>query len=248
MAFGIGSIAYTPLREEPRESSQMVSSLLFGETFEVLESRDSWHYVRVTYDGYEGWLFTRSHVWIPELPNIDYLAGAPFLEVVSGERKLNVGLGAPLPECTGDTFQLGKERFSVKGEVVKVAKRDFEQVRRIAERFLETPYLWGGRCGFGIDCSGFTQVLMRYTGIAISRDAKDQIHEGKVISNKDAEKGDLAFFHNEDGKITHSGFIESPDQIIHASGKVRKDAWDEKGIYNEELGTYTHDLYGIRRF
>ena len=114
--------------------------------------------------------------------------------------------------------------------------------------FLNSPYLWGGRTPFGIDCSGFTQMVYRLCGHHILRDAKEQANQGEVLSFiEESEAGDLAFFDNEEGNIIHVGIIMNDYQIIHAHGKIRIDTLDHSGIYNVDLQTHTHKLRVIKK-
>ena len=114
--------------------------------------------------------------------------------------------------------------------------------------FLNTPYLWGGKTPFGIDCSGFTQLVYKLCGHTLLRDAKDQATQGEVLSFiEESEPGDLAFFDNEEGVITHVGIIMQDYFIIHASGKVRIDVLDHSGIYNTDTKKHTHKLRVIKR-
>jgi cell wall-associated NlpC family hydrolase len=114
---------------------------------------------------------------------------------------------------------------------------------RDAEDLIETPYLWGGRSQWGIDCSGFVQLVYRLSGLLMPRDASEQAKLGNTMSFiSEAQPGDLAFFDNEEGNIVHVGIVYSPNEIIHASKKVRIDRIDHNGIYNDELKKYTHQL------
>ena len=113
--------------------------------------------------------------------------------------------------------------------------------------FLNAPYLWGGRTPFGIDCSGFTQIIYRLQGINIPRDAYKQAEIGTTLSFiNESEEGDLAFFDNAEGKIIHVGIIMKKNYIIHASGKVRIDKIDQEGIFNIEKKKHTHKLRIIK--
>lgn len=117
-----------------------------------------------------------------------------------------------------------------------------------AIKLLETPYRWGGKSVMGIDCSAYVQLCAKVAGYKLPRDASQQVKLGKTITSlKEAQSGDLAFFENENGRITHVGILLSGDKIIHASGKVRIDSIDKKGIYNKELESYTHKLSVIKR-
>ena len=86
-------------------------------------------------------------------------------------------------------------------------------------------------------------------GTLLLRDASEQVTQSQgVPSLSQARPGDLAFFDNDKGRIIHVGILMGDGHIIHASGCVRIDKIDEKGIFNEEIGQYTHHLAAIRRF
>ena len=85
-------------------------------------------------------------------------------------------------------------------------------------------------------------------GVAIPRDAYQQAELGHSLSFiEEAQPGDLAFFDNPEGKITHVGLMLENNRIIHASGKLRIDRIDHQGIYNDELNDYSHRLRIIKR-
>jgi cell wall-associated NlpC family hydrolase len=108
--------------------------------------------------------------------------------------------------------------------------------------------LWGGKSPFGIDCSGFTQVVYKLNGYKLPRDANQQVNLGEPLSFvEEAEAGDLAFFDNEEGRIVHVGILLNNQSIIHASGYVRVDKFDHYGIFNQDTGKYSHTLRVIKR-
>jgi cell wall-associated NlpC family hydrolase len=135
----------------------------------------------------------------------------------------------------GLTFDTSKE--SLKNKLVENAYL-----------YLNTPYLWGGRSPFGIDCSGFTQLLYKLNGVKLPRDASQQAKVGQTLSFvEESEAGDLAFFDNEEGNIIHVGMVLDNNRIIHASGKVRIDRLDHQGIYNVDTNKYSHRLRLIKK-
>ena len=114
--------------------------------------------------------------------------------------------------------------------------------------FINSPYLWGGKTKFGIDCSGFVQTVFKIYGKIRPRDANQQAREGFMLSNISKSKpGDLAFFGKTLKKITHVGIIISENKIIHSSGKVRVDKLVQLGILNCDSNEITHKLQSIRR-
>jgi gamma-D-glutamyl-L-lysine dipeptidyl-peptidase len=122
-------------------------------------------------------------------------------------------------------------------------------LKEVYNKFIDTPYLWGGKSVFGIDCSGFVQQVFKMFGMKLLRDAYLQAEQGSVVASLEESKlGDLAFFQNENGRVIHVGIILENNQIVHASGKVRMDTVDEKGIVNNETGKRTHQLHSMRRY
>ncbi|MFX7934472.1 C40 family peptidase, partial [Acinetobacter baumannii] len=74
--------------------------------------------------------------------------------------------------------------------------RTVNMLEKVALRFLNSPYLWGGRSPLGIDCSGLVQILYKCIGIALPRDAYQQAEIGRTVNFvEEATLGDLAFFH-----------------------------------------------------
>ena len=114
--------------------------------------------------------------------------------------------------------------------------------------FLGTAYLWGGKSIFGVDCSGFVQQLYKLFGIFLPRDAYQQAEVGELVGFlQEAKLGDLAFFDNDEGRITHVGMLLSDRLIMHASGNVRIDPIDHAGIIHRITGKRTHHLRLIKR-
>ena len=101
----------------------------------------------------------------------------------------------------------------------------------------------GGKSPFGIDASGFTQMVYKTCRLFLPRDIQSQSKQGQILSFiEESKPGDLAFFDNNDGELFHVGIILPNNYIIHAHGCVRIDRLDHTGIFNPALSQYTHTL------
>ncbi|MCS6818897.1 MAG: C40 family peptidase [Chitinophagales bacterium] len=255
MSYGVVNISVLPVRKEPSHRSEMVTQLLFGETYRVLDTYDGkWLKIACCYDNYEGWISEVTHAAITarEYEQWEQAPKAVSLDVVCMATHENHNLpllfGSTLPHFDGMSFKLMKEKYVFNGTAVTASQANFSAIEKIASRFLNAPYLWGGRSPFGIDCSGFTQVVFKALFIPLLRDAWQQAGQGNIINFVDeALPGDLAFFAGDDDKITHVGIVMKDKRIIHASGKVRIDLLDHFGIYNREKKKYSHRLKIIKR-
>ncbi len=253
MQYAISTVAAAPVRIEPAHRSELVNQLLFGETMEVLEEKGEWFRVRSIYDDYEGWL---THHLITETGKeiatgeLNFVATNIINPVTLPDQLINAPMGASLTGFDEETRLLWDERYKYHGTYRNLHK-PFEQdyLRKIIQPWLNAPYLWGGKTFMGVDCSGFAQIVYKLLGIKLKRDAYLQADQGEVVPDlSSAREGDLAFFNNEKGRIIHVGIILSGQKIVHASGKVRIDRLDEKGIVNSENGKRTHDLCAMKRY
>lgn len=253
MSYGICILSVIPCRAEPNDRAEIVSQLLFGEHYSVIEEQEKWIKIKIQYDNYEAWICRKQFFEInnQEFDNLSInefeLVGEYFGDLQNTHiGKLIIPIGATLPYLHQGKIKIREESYRFKGVV---AKKDFNLIESYALTFLNSPYLWGGRSPSGIDCSGYSQIVYKLCGYKLPRDAYQQAEEGESISFlANSKSGDLAFFDNKEGKITHVGIILGNGKIIHASGKVRIDLIDHQGIYNEELKTYTHQLRIIKRY
>ncbi|WP_199118818.1 C40 family peptidase [Pedobacter sp. ASV28] len=250
-------ISVAPLRKEPSDRSEIVSQLLFGDRVLLLEKTEKWCLVKTHHDHYEGWMDYKQLQKVSSLQYNDeesyhHITNAQFDNRLLDEEGTTYYLspGCTLPFYQNGFCYLGEERFKVCTPALIPDPSTFmSKVEQTAKFFLNSPYLWGGRTFFGIDCSGFVQTVYKLLGLNIRRDASQQAEQGNLVDFlASAKLGDLAFFDNEEGKIIHVGLMLSNSSIIHAAGKVRIDPIDDQGIYNAELGKYTHKLRIVKRY
>ncbi len=247
MLYGICNLSIVPLRFEPSDKSELVSQVLYGDYFKVLEQRKSWSKIRLAFDKYEGWIDNKQYLEIAEsqyksLNNETPKLSADLVEFVQDADKqlYSISLGSTL-----NGLSILNQHFdgnSIEGVLSK------NNLIKTAFLYLNAPYLWGGKTPFGIDCSGFTQMVYKLNGYKLLRDASQQATQGEALSFiEESEPGDLAFFDNSEGIITHVGIIMNDNYIIHAHGKVRIDRLDHSGIYNVDKKMHTHKLRVIKK-
>jgi len=247
MQYGICNLSIVPLRNEPADTSELVSQVLYGEIFKVLEQRKNWSKIRLSFDKYEGWIDTKQYIEITE---------EDYLHLHSESPKLSIDLVEFIEDKEAQLYPilLGSSlnglsilNHQYDGNAVS-DKKPKENIISTAFLYLNSPYLWGGKTPFGIDCSGFTQMAYKLNGYKLMRDASQQATQGEPLSFiEESEPGDLAFFDNNEGIITHVGIIMKDNYIIHAHGKVRIDRLDHSGIFNVDKKMHTHKLRVIKK-
>lgn len=250
MQFIVVIVSVAPVRREASHKSEIVTQLLFGETAEVLEAVKDFIRIKCWHDGYEGWIQTSQTTETDE----SFVNAKPLgytykrnSGVVFAGTPTYVSIATPV----FDKIYFGK--YSVEYDIEEYLSFDQlyfqdELIKMVSLLYENVPYLWGGRSSFGIDCSGFTQQVFKLFNKHLERDAYQQALQGEAIGFlQEAKCGDLAFFDNEEGRITHVGIMLNSEQIIHASGRVRIDKIDNQGIINSDTGQRTHKLRVIKR-
>ncbi|UII76273.1 C40 family peptidase [Flagellimonas sp. HMM57] len=249
MQYGICHLSVVPIRTLPDDSSEMNSQLLYGEYFKVLEQRKKWSRIRVAYDHFEGWIPNYQITLIEE-------EAFKTLEATSKDNAFSSDIVSHI--CTTDgiltPIVLGSIisaapmfNHTFEGDSIKGKKSKFNLIDT-ALLYMKAPYQWGGKSPFGIDCSGFTQMVYKINGHVLKRDAEQQSKQGEALSFiEESEPGDLAFFDNSEGIIDHVGIILQDNYIIHVHGHVRVDRLDHTGIFNTQENKYTHQLRVIKK-
>lgn len=244
---GLGAIIrnVVSLRAEPNGKAEQISQALLGQSILVQSKQDEWLRVK-TWDSYEGWLLADA-VRMLGSASIPYASSGTVARI----RKLFVDIHSK-PDDVSDILtkatigvelevieigewleiRLPNERMGyIPRDSADLLDKDHPQpvsppepaaIIATAKRFIGVPYLWGGTSPFGIDCSGFIQLVHRMHGVSLPRDAYMQAGDARCIPIEKSEilAGDLLFF----GKgqnirdITHVGLALDESAFIHSRG------------------------------
>lgn len=256
-----------PVRAEAHEGAEQSTQMLFGELCTIIQHSDisiqhsdRWTFIRLESDGQEGWVDAKMIAPMNAEEEKSYCAALkdsaivamPMAYAVSENNGQTIPLtaGTRLTNYNNGRFEVLGVGFRIDPSMVLTAPREMSQenLLQTVRFFLNIPYLWGGKNAMGMDCSGFTQVVMSLFGKSLLRNASEQVTQGKKIAKLgNVQAGDLVFFDHEDGKISHVGIAIDAERVIHCSGRVKVEKLDETGIFSAEQGTYTHHLAAIRR-
>lgn len=257
MQHGICLLSVIPCRKEASNTSEMVTQLLFGESYSVLETTEGWVRILTAYDNYEGWINIKQFYRISEpvfkqLQSQQAIYSSELIQVIHDlgtGTHFPITIGSRLPFYNNNKVSVDDLNFEFEGQVSGGSERkSAKEIISTAFLFLNAPYLWGGKNPLGIDCSGFSQLVYKLNGYQLPRDASQQVELGSPLNFvEEAEAADLAFFDNEEGKIVHVGILLDHERIIHASGCVRIDKFDHYGIFNTTTKKYSHTLRVIKR-
>lgn len=216
----VASSGRVSIRARPEEGSVQVTEVLFGEAVEVLEERDhGWGWVRTVHDRYLGFapLNALSQPTPGRTLQVSALRGhlfaapqitASILDQLSHGASLTPLDPHPVEEKGRSWWRIsyqGKEAYVQTALVDPVEGGTFKNLTFI-QRFLDTPYVWGGRSAWGIDCSGLAQLF--HAG-QVPRDADQQ--EASLARVESPQPGDLAFFPG------HVGIMLNDRDLLHAN-------------------------------
>lgn len=217
-----------PVRSTPMHYAEQVSQILYGETFVVNKKKHDWFHITCEWDQYTGWIhssgafYLRKKNDVTETPKIVVSDFAIIKHLQSG-KNLILSAGSQLhPKLLASKIKVihGKiDRLKIRKKITP------SLLSKITKNWLGTPYQWGGRSRFGIDCSGFTQVIFSQLNIQLPRDSHEQFLKARSVIQPDEKKvlqpGDLIFFGNKMNKISHVGMMITHTKLMHASGQVR---------------------------
>ena len=237
-------LSHVPLRAEASDRAECVNEVLAGETVKELElGKGDWVKVELP-DGYQGWMDRRQLN-----PVTSQWMGQPLrLSAMSSAWRGVAGGWLPSGSCVrkdNGRWFLGEDEVEPIGEAP-----DFwsGSMFEWALTMKGVPYHWGGRNGWGFDCSGLVSLAAALVGCSVPRDASQQAMVGNEVPLASIQLDDIAFFENQNGAITHVGICNGEGEIIHASGEVRLDRLEGSDLLRHEDGVKSHSLALVKRW
>ena len=208
-----------PLRRAPAAGARRDSELLYGERFTVFETAVGWAWGQNQTDGYVGYVAAGDLAPWGDTPAPDHEVTAlrtPVLPTPDVKEPaadyLHLSCRVAVTARTGDYLEFAGG-WLYAAHLAPLTALDADVIAT-ARRFLHTPYLWGGRSSFGLDCSALVQLALARAGRAVPRDSDQQeatlgtLVPGGVAA---AEAGDLVFCPG------HVGWVSGPDRLLHAN-------------------------------
>lgn len=239
------------LRPQPDLARGIDTELLFGEDVTVFERADGWCWVKAASDGYVGYLPEEALSEIQAEPTHIVTVQRTFVYPEPELRKpykgiLSMGSRVRIvseAEARGNHYVVLEDGTAIFSKHVQPISAGIGgDYIDIAARFIETPYLWGGRSGLGIDCSGLIQLAMQMTGRTAPRDTDMQAAGlGEVIDRSELRHGDLVFWKG------HVAIMEDPQTILHANGHTMTVARENFEAAVKRIGWLYEQPTGYRR-
>jgi len=254
--YGVCRLALVAVRVAPNAEAAQITQLLFGDHYEVIKKSHGsrWLQIKIHFDGSEGWIEAEQHhpisqEYFEQINHANFKITTDLTSSILFKKSpITILIGSIVPISNSELFKM-EEQFAFNGESKSLGqKRDAEFIKFIAMKYLNAPYLTGGKSPFGINAAGLVQMVFKIAGYTLPHSGKDLLQEGTVVESLAAAKpGDLAFFSHKNDAISHVGIILNDEKVIHSFGHVRVDYLLEEGILRGDSKIFTHHLKGIRR-
>ena len=209
------SVPLASVFKAPADDATQVTQILLGESCHVFDRAGGFAFVQLDTDGYVG--YVREQALQDNVVETTHRVSVLLTHLYpSANIKTQPAIAVPLNARVasrsheGDFHHLANGKHIYASHLSTGAESDFVSV---AERFLHTPYLWGGKTVLGIDCSGLVQVSLAACGVTVLRDSDMQEESlGVDVTGQDLRRGDLVFWKG------HVGIMQDATTLLHANG------------------------------
>jgi cell wall-associated NlpC family hydrolase len=249
------SVAY--LKAAADHNAPLLSQVLFGEqVFLLRKIGRHWMKVQCSWDRVEGWVDPKQFHINDKHPQFDKFTPRTFAldhmhPIISEKASIPIIIGSNLLQCDGLNVKMPFGKYQYTGQIIDLEQslESRKLLINVARRFLQTPYLMGGRSILGTDSTGFIQLAYKLIGINLPRRADEMVLLGTDVGFvNEAREGDIAFYEDKHSQIVHTGIVLEDSKVLHTYGKVRIDHLDQQGIYIKRRRSYIYKLRTIRRY
>ncbi|MBK8700069.1 MAG: C40 family peptidase [Saprospiraceae bacterium] len=228
-----------------------------SQALSLTRKNKQWVKIKTTFDGVEAWVDVRQLAYITEAQftrfNQKYAVALEVCQVlINNDLSFPVMIASTLPEYDGMVFKTADTKYVYNGQANPFNANTFtpEMIEKIARRFVNAPFIQGGRSVFGIDRVALVQLIYKCAGLSLPGTLPEMykldcqaIHFVEL-----AQPGDVVYCVNKNDELDHIGIFLSDSNILHVEEKARIDKLDHEGIYNREAKKYTHRLKLIARY
>ena len=212
--------SFSNIYSKPSKTAEVVSQILYGEKFKILNKNKNWIKIKTDFDNYVGFIKKAKFRENFEPTNkIFKLKSRIYKSVKSKLLKTNnflyFGSGIEVKDQNSDYIEFEKNYWIKKKDIKKINHYE-KNYNKIFKMFINSKYLWGGKISDGIDCSALIQIFFYYNRVFFPRDSGDQMKFCKEKSNTKFNRGDIIFWKG------HVGVCLNKSKFIHAYGPKKK--------------------------
>ena len=212
------NISVINLYKKPSKKSEVVTQMIFGESFSISKKTKHWLRVKIKEDGYKGFIQNKKFSKFLKSTHKIHVLKAKVYKFPNKKKKLNelsFGSKIKVTETKGKFLKFSKGWISKNG-VKKISFKEKDPFKKIT-MFKNIKYKWGGKSFKGIDCSALIQVFLNFNNKFCPRDAKDQVrYFRKKVRLSSIKKNDIIYWKG------HVALALTSKKLIHAYGPMKK--------------------------